>query len=220
MTKTLLYTLIITALSWCSPKKQQLEDENTAPATSSVDMNQQKLRPEQYVTWIQQGSNGLKKEKTINDIIYSAQYKPLPYIICEEERTAQIADSTLRKKTNQLGDMQYYNFKIELKEAQTELIKYGISTTTDYAARVNYFSFDMQRDIKLVQGGDTLPCLLYHYERVYNTGNFGMFSLGFAKGKALNDRTLIFFDHGFNKGIIKFFFAGTDIKNQPQLETI
>jgi hypothetical protein len=117
--------------------------------------------------------------------------------------------------------MQYYNLRIELKDGTGELLKHGATSAADYKGRVNYFAFAMQNDIKLVEGDDTVPCLLFHYERAYDVAPYGTFLLAFPLPKnSKTDRTLIFTDHGFNKGIIKFFYRGADINNQPQLEVI
>src|SRR4029077_4471885 len=79
-----------------------------------------KLPPGEYVRWVQDKENGLKKEKTIENIIFTAQYKPCDYVICEEEQKNSIADSTIKKKRSELEGMQYYNLRIELKDGQGE----------------------------------------------------------------------------------------------------
>ena len=100
------------------------------------------------------------------------------------------------------------------------LLKYDLHSRKEYEDRVNYFAFGMQNDIRLVQGGDTLPCQLFHFERVYDVAPYATFLLAFPLGKDYSsDKTLVLFDHGFNKGILKFFFDGRDIKNVPQVET-
>jgi len=178
-----------------------------------------KLAPSQYVSWIEDKNNGMEKEKKIDDIVFSVQYRPVPYVICEEEKKNEISDSLAKRRSAELSGMQYMNLKIEVP--QGELLKYGLTKNAQYEDRVNYFSFGMQKDIQLVEAGDTLPCLLFHYERVYDIAPYGVFLLAFPKGKdAEGDKTLIFSDNEFNKGIIKFHFEGKDIKKLPQLETI
>ncbi|HTB06440.1 MAG TPA: hypothetical protein VK806_05750 [Bacteroidia bacterium] len=188
---------------------------------SNSQVNNEKLPPAQYVKWVEDEQNGLKKSKTIDDIIYTAQYKPCQYVVCEEEKKMAIADSTIKQEVSELGGMQYMNLKIELKNGSGEFLRYGISTREEYNERVNYFSFGMQKDVQLVDAGDTLPCLLFHYERLYSIAPYGTFLLAFPKGKNIDgDKTLIIFDHVFNTGIVKLFFKGSDLKNTPQLEAI
>lgn len=188
---------------------------------SKIASANEKLVPAQYVRWVEDEQNGLKKEKTIDDIIFSAQYKPAQYVVCEEERKDSITGSEVQKKLGELGGMQYYDLKITLKSGQGELLKYNLSSAEQYQDRVNYFSFGMQKDIQLVDGNDTLPCLLYHYERVYDVAPYGTFILGFAPGKNPKaNKTLLLFDKGFNKGIVKLYFEEKDIEYVPQLQTI
>jgi hypothetical protein len=190
-------------------------------SNNSPDLANEKLSPVNYVKWVEDAQNGLNKEKQIGEMIYSAQYKPYNYVICEQERQPTIADSTVRKDMSQLGNMQYFNLKISLGGGQGELLKYNLSSREEYDGRVNYFAFGMQKDIELVDGSDTLPCLLYHYERIYDVAPSATFLLGFAPGKSSkSDRTLILFDKGFKKGIIKFYFEAKAINILPQLQTI
>ncbi len=181
----------------------------------------EKFAPLSFVKWVEDGTHGLRKGRTFDNFIYTAQYKPWPYIICEEQRKEEIPDSIAKKRLKELNGMQYVDLKIELKEGGGELLKYKLQSPKEYESRINYFSFGMQKDIQLIEGGDTLPCLLFHFERVYNVAPYATFLLAFPLGKDTKaDKTLVFFDHGFNNGIIKFFFDGRDIKNVPQLETL
>jgi hypothetical protein len=220
--KPLLYAIFVLCIASCARSNMDsLSDGSVNDNTPPTNMTQTKLLPEEYVGWVEAKENGLKKEKTIEDIKFTAQYKPYQYVICEEARTNALPDTTFKKKTGELNGMQYYNLRIEVKDGNGELLKYGVASASEYKQRVNYFSFGMQNDIKLVEGNDTLPCLLYHYERAYDVVPYGTFLLAFPLSKNSNsDRTLIFFDRGFNKGIIKFFYRGVDINNQPQLQVI
>lgn len=182
---------------------------------------EQKLSPTDYVAWITDEQHGLKVEKTIDNLVYTAQYKPCNYVICEEERKQEIPDTTVKSKQKELDGMQYIDLKIALKTGQGELLKYNLASVDQYQDRVNYFAFGMQKDIQLVEGRDTLNCLLFHYERVYDLAPYGTFMLGFPLGKEpKGDKTLLIFDHGFNTGIVKLFFDGRGIKYLPQLQTI
>ncbi|MGP8217331.1 MAG: hypothetical protein ACLQQ4_17315 [Bacteroidia bacterium] len=193
-------------------------DQNPTGSTYTSDT---KLVPGEYVKWVENEQNGLKKKREIGDITFYAQYKPLQYIVCEEERKNDIPDTTAKRRASELNGMQYMTLKIALKDGKEELLRYGISSASDYDDRVNYFSFGMQQDLQLVESGDTLPCLLFHYERIFGLAPYATFSLAFAKGKNVNaDKTLILFDHVFNKGLVKFFFKGKDIDAAPQVATI
>jgi hypothetical protein len=180
------------------------------------------LEPKAYVAWVQALENGLKNDKTFDDITFSVQYKPLEYIICMEERKIRIADSIVLRKVNELSDMQYFDLKIALNEGSGELLKYQLSSPQQYSERVNYFAFGLQKDIVLVEGNDTLPCALYHFERAYNVTPSSTFLLGFSSGKnkSPESKTLIIYDRIFNKGMIKMAFDRHDLQKIPKLKTI
>lgn len=183
--------------------------------------NTEQLAPKEYVQWMQDIDNGIKKEKTIDDITFSIQYKPSEYIICIEEKKDQLSDSIVKKKQEELCDMEYYDFTIALAEAQGELLKHDLTTIAEYDERVQYFAFEMQKDIKLIEDGDTIPCSLFHFERTYDIAPYSKFLLGFVKGKNTEpeERILTFYDKVFDKGLIKFTYTNEDFNNIPKLKT-
>jgi hypothetical protein len=183
--------------------------------------NTEQLEPKEYVQWLQDVDNGIKKEKTIDDITFSIQYKPSEYIACIEEKKDQISDSILNEKNEELSDMEYYDLTISLTEGQGELLKHDLTSVAEYDARVQYFAFDMQQDIKLIEDGDTIPCSLYHFERTYDVAPYSKFLLGFVKGKNAEpgERILTFYDKVFDKGLIKFTYTNEDLNNIPKLKT-
>lgn len=175
-----------------------------------------------YVHWVQDMKNGFRKEKSIAGLMFSAQFKPYEYIVCLEEKKRELADSTVIKKVSELTDMQYYNLKISLRDAEGELLKYQLHSAQEYQERVNYFAFGMQHDIQLVEGTDTLPCILYHFERSFDASPVSTLLLGFAIRKQADaqDKTLLVYDRTFNSGLIKFTFSKKDLKNLPKLKTL
>src|ERR1019366_9230680 len=54
------------------------------------------MEVKEYVKWIQDIKNGFKKEKTIDDITFSVQYKPYEYIVCQEERKEELRSEERR----------------------------------------------------------------------------------------------------------------------------
>lgn len=194
---------------------------NTDTIESQIGNDKKKsLAPVEFVKWVKDEYHGLKKEKSVGDIIFSAQYKPVEYVICMEEKSMRIADSVVKKKKLELGDMQYIDFKIAINSGQGELLKYELSSASQYEERVNYFSFKMQDDIKLLNGSDTISCALFHFERAYDVAPYSTFVLGFPlrKDKTKN-LVLVYHDNIFKKGIIKLEFKNSNIKAIPKLKT-
>jgi hypothetical protein len=216
--KTILFFSFITMLfttscTGISGKNKTAEKGNNT--------NNEQLSPKEYVQWLRDVNNGINKEKTIDDITFSIQYKPSEYIVCMEEKKDQLSDSLLKGRQKELTDMEYYDLTIGLASGQGELLKHDLKSTAQYEERVNYFAFNMQHDINLVEDGDTIPCGLYHFERTYDVAPYSKFLLGFVKGKHSKpkERTLAFYDKIFNKGLIKFTYTDEDFNNIPKLKT-
>ncbi len=189
--------------------------------SKSVPQNTKVLDPKSYMAWVRDGDNGLKRDKTVGEITFSIQYKPLEYIVCLEEKKDKIAESLVQQKVSELSDMQYFDLSISLNEGRRELLKYQLSSPQQYNERVNYFAFAMQKDIVLVQGDDTLPCVLYHFERAYDVTPSSTFLLGFSLNRHAHfeDKTLILYDKTFDKGTIKIAFDKDEFTKIPRLKT-
>ena len=222
---TLLFFLSITFFfSSCETQTnvKGFDVESNEASINGSNQTAEKMNPQEYVQWVQNSENGFKKEKTIDDLVFAVQYKPLEYIVCMEERKSELADSIVKKKVSELSDMQYFDLKIMIKNAQGELLKYNLNSQEQYDNRVKYFSFHMQQDIQLIDGNDTIPCSLFHFERAYDITPYSTFLLGFAlsNNSKQEDKTLIVYDKTFNKGLLKFTFKQNELYNLPKIKTI
>jgi len=198
----------------------QAEEVEEMPLSEAI--TREKMTADNYINWVRNPQNGLVKAKTIDDLKFTVQYKPYEYIVYLEERTDKVADTLLKRKVKELEGMQYYDLKILLKNSQQELLKSGLSTREEYEKRVNYFSFHMQQDIQLVDGNDTLPCALYHFERAYDVTPVCTLLLGFRKSEsnAMKPKTLLVYERTFNKGLLKFTFKEKRLQTLPKLLTL
>ena len=200
------------------------ESENAGESVSAdiKDVTNEVLPVSDYVKWVQDFKNGLRKEKKMDDLNFILQYKPAEYIVCMEEREEKMYDTLLKSRVNDLKEMQYYDLKIMLNKEEGELLKYNLSSKEQYEKRVNYFAFRMQDDIQLVEGKDTLPCVLYHFERTYDVAPYCTILVGFNLDtkNIQKQKTFLFHDRTFNKGLLKFTFKENKLTNLPKLETI
>ncbi len=171
--------------------------------------------PEKLIRFVDNEENGYLKNKTIENIKYSSFLKPIEYLLAQK----RISENNPAVKSSDFEDLQYFDLRIEVKDFKMEFIKYDIETPEQYEERVKYCAFDMQNNIKLIDGNDTLSCLLYHYERAFNVVPYGHFILGFENKnkKLIETKTLCFEDKLFNKGMIKFTYAPQTIAKQPVL---
>jgi hypothetical protein len=166
--------------------------------------------------------HGLLKSKQIDEVTYSAKYKPVDYIIAMETRDEKLTRAIYKEKHDELSGLQYFDLRIEIDKANGELLKYALRSGSQYESRVTYLAFDIKNDIKLVDGNDTLECVMSHFERVYDIVPYATILLGFKDtgGNLMHEKTLVFHDKLFGKGIIKFTFLPADLQTIPQLEVI
>ena len=107
---------------------------------------------------------------------------------------------------------QYYSLLLKLKENK-DFLK-TVASGRSYDEILQYTAFYMQNDFKLIQGNQTLPCVLYHMDRTYGLSNEVKVQLVFEKGSDLKaDRTILFDDQLSGNGIVGFTIKSIDIEN-------
>ena len=185
--------------------------------------SEQALPPVEYVRWVKDPAHGLVQTKTINALEFTAQYKPLDFVVAQEERTPTLAQSVLEAKKEALGDHHlYYNFRIKNTEGQLSPVGSGASSDLEYQRRLGYFTFDIQQDLYLLHGQDTFPCTLFQFVRSYDVAPYVEFALGFQKPAQTTihkDITFVFEDRILGVGPTKLRFDQTAFTNTPAIKT-
>lgn len=180
------------------------------------------LSPKQYVNYIREETNGLNVSKQVGDYEFRLLYKPYEYIALMQDKDENISRQQLDQKIKPMKGLQYFTLTIRTKSGQ-ELMREGISEETEYYDRLDYLVSYMQNDLSLIDGNDTLPCVLYHFERNYNTGPDNNLLLGFdipANKNTGRDKTLVLEDQVLGTGKIMIRIAGNDINRIPQLQLL
>lgn len=176
------------------------------------------LQPGDYISWMETEDNGFIKSKTIENLEYKIQYKPTTYVAV---KNAKGDADVFSKEMKELGDLQYFTFQIKALTGQQSPLKYNLRTEEEYYERIKYFSFDIQRDLKIIEGNDTLNCVLSLFERTYNISPTSTFSLAFEKSKSTEvefDKEFLYRDRVFNAGPIRLQIEEEDIKDIPELK--
>lgn len=204
--------LFIPFLTACVPG---ISEEPTSPIVLNKKKPNYFSKPEKLVEFIDNSANGFIKTKTIDAITYSAILKPVDYLLAQKK----IEEQNPNLKKSDFEDLQYFDLRIKIEDFHKEFIKYDLKSEQQYQERVQYCAFQMQKDIKLIDGLDTLDCVLYHYERAFDIIPFGHFILGFEprKDAMVATKTLFFYDQLFNNGIIKFTFSPEIMVREPML---
>jgi hypothetical protein len=179
------------------------------------------LDPQNYMAWCENKENGLIADKQIGNFSFSAFYKTNAYQALKESIDLDSLNETEFNKTlNEYGDMQYFSFRITDTKGNQELLKTNLKSESEYYARIEYLSFKMQDNFKLIDGTDTLKCSLYHFERVYGLAPYATFVLGFPKSKTseINGKSLVYEDNLFNNGLIYLNIDKETLTNLPKLK--
>jgi hypothetical protein len=172
-----------------------------------------------YIKWVESEDHELQVSKEIDGFSFSLQYKPVPYIILMENNGKFPGLTDFAKRREELGGMQYYTLRVS-SDKDHDLLRAGIRDDNEYYSRLEYFTSIMQNDIELVDGDDTLACVLYHYERSYNLSPKSSFVLGFENNperKNDGERTFIFHDQVFGIGTVKLSISEDNIISTPAL---
>jgi hypothetical protein len=192
------------------------EDENIDPLlTLAKEAPVTFSEPAKLIAFVDDKQNGFVKTKSIGNITYSAILKPIDYMLSQK----QLQENNMTLSKDDFEDLQYFDLCIKVEDFHQEFIKYNLQSAGQYQQRVSYCAFDMQKDIKLVDGKDTLACMLYHYERAFDVAPYGHFILAFEpdKNKTVTVKTLVFYDRLFNNGTIKFTFPPKIMVKEPTL---
>jgi hypothetical protein len=174
------------------------------------------LDKQAYVNWVLNPNNGLVKEKQIGEYGLELQYRPLELIVLTENNGVQVDVMELR--CEELSVSQYFNLKLKSKDPLLKVMDIGNQDEQDYYAKLDYFTNGIQADLKLIDGSDTLNCMISVFERTYDLAPYVTFALAFDnKGQNTGDKTLYFNGDKLGLGPVYLKIEGEEIKNTPNL---
>lgn len=185
-----------------------------------------KLSSEEYVNyWVNLDTRSdFVKSKKIAEFNYTLKYLPLEFLISNDlgkTNPSQVQIDSL--KTSYEG-MEYYELKISIDDFKNETIKYQLQDMGQYQNRLSYVSFSMQNDITMVVNQERIaPCKLYHFERTFGLAPYMKVLIGFSKEDMSNnitERTIVFNDNLFNKGLIKFNWSSQKLLETPKITVL
>jgi hypothetical protein len=175
--------------------------------------------PADYMRYVEDAGNGLRIEKKMGQVKFTAQYKPYEYILLKETKARPNTEEELQTNLKELSGYEYITFNIGAVSGKSSPIEKK-DNNSEYFQRLSYCTSELQNDFLLIDGDDTLPCKMYQFERNYGMGPSNNILLGFQqkKPKEIHDKTLLFFDRLFQSGLLKFNIRASDIKQVPYLK--
>jgi hypothetical protein len=175
------------------------------------------LNDKEYVNWMDSDQNKTCMVKEIGDFEFTILYKPIDYVIALENRGKNYSNDSILKRKKELEGFQYYTFKIKsLKD--NEFIRTGILSENEYYERLEYFVSTAQDNMMILEGKDTIPCAMYHFERNYGISPYSKMVLSFEERDSLNmnDKIFIYNDKKLGVGKIAIKINASDIKDLPK----
>jgi hypothetical protein len=171
----------------------------------------------EYVLWVENKENGLRKEVTSGDFTYIFQFKPTDYIICKERRDA---DTATAHRMAQLEHTLWFNLYLKPKDSRKNPLKDKVSGLDEYNQRLSYFLSDAARNFSLEYDGKEMEEIGYYFENNYGLTPMDVMVVGFRipDPDPQKDFTISYADELFRNGIVKAGFSGKTIKNIPTLK--
>ncbi|MCI5059422.1 MAG: hypothetical protein MRY83_25135, partial [Flavobacteriales bacterium] len=163
--------------------------------------------------------NNLIKTKEVGELAFTISYLPHEYLALKEMGN-QIDNEKLKKSMENYSELVYFQIQITNPQQQSELLKYNLSNADEYDARIKYYAFDADKDIKISQSEGTTACAISHFERNFDVVPHIRLLAAFEMNKLQLNEDIIFEfqDNVFNKGIIKVKFDPISQINLPNLE--
>ena len=179
--------------------------------------DKKELTKEAYTKEINEKKNGFFTKK-INKVEYMLLYKPLDYMIINENKNRDISSLEMDSLRKEYGSMEYYTLEINIEDFKDEILKYKILSPVDYNERVDYYAFKFQNDISMEQDGKKYLCKAYHFERNYGLSPKAKFILAFDKMDDKKNRTIEINEKYLGSGIIKYTITPEDLEKLPILK--
>ncbi|MEM0941026.1 MAG: hypothetical protein AAF600_11370 [Bacteroidota bacterium] len=178
------------------------------------------LSEEDLYSFIQDGRNGLIKEKKIGKVMIKVFYRPNDFLVWQElegeSDTSKIKNALKRYDT-------YFYFMMQLSVGQKDAL-YGLSTNQmEFNDRLQTLSFRMNQFVNLTTSDqDTIPVADFYYSRMFGFSKtndllfvFNNEQIGDSEWISLNTK-----EFGFKTGRQSFRFDVGNIESAPRLEEL
>lgn len=139
-----------------------------------------KLDPKSYTQWVLNPKNGLQSKSAVGPYDFIINYLPSEYMILKEANGRTMDRKEFSRKRQELKNTEYYSLLINLNNGKKNVVKSLVDDTKIPASdMVKYLAYDLQHDIKLVSGVDTLKCKFLHFEETYEVTSYARFLAAF-----------------------------------------
>ena len=205
MKKNSLYIILFLSLTWygCTKPEISLPEPQKDHEGKTYFENKEEL-----LTWVNASENTYRTKK-LGDFEFSLK-RLSPDIMALQELQGNTSDKqAFEEAKSHYTGLIYYRLNISNNQFHRELLKYNLSGSDEYTDRVAYCSFQINRDLYLTNGRDTVPCAIHEFERTFNIESGLNFVVAFPVIDLNRDHTVVLQDQLFDNGIVKFSFGKT-----------
>lgn len=176
------------------------------------------LSPKEMVRWIEDEKNGYKQVVEKGDIKLVIQERPLVYRLCIENRGIITKEHLKEIKKNENCDgLLQFHLKISTADELTPLLLYNVADESEYFDRLRYYTSEVEQDLMLINGADTVYPVLCLFERNYHLAPYNTLTFAFEKPENLKKKyQLVYNEMVFNKTPISFLISNN--KKKPKLK--
>lgn len=178
---------------------------------------QKQLDAKDYIKYVSNPENGLRKDQLIGDFELSLMYQPVEYAIAKQIDLGKLPADFEKEKDKYKGSSDNFQFRIKLLSGGN-ILRYKQNQEFNENTRINHFSFLVKEDFKILTSSDTFPCKLSHYSRNYNLTPTVDLTLVFEELDKNTDWQIVYNDKQFGLGTVKFILKEKDITNIPLLK--
>lgn len=175
------------------------------------------LSPKDYVHYIENPGNGLLVKEEVNGVNYELQYQPTDYCVMQEKRSFSVPGDEFAQLRKRFSGLEHYVLRIKSKDMDSLVNK--MDDTAKYKKGITeYFDFGIQKDIKLIEGKDTVPCSICQADANTGISEYYTFSMGFPANHFEGDRYFVFMNKILKTGNVKLAITDKSMKSLPALK--
>src|SRR5690606_37061723 len=88
---------------------------------ASNSQHPKRLKPTEYVQWVESVESGLQSMVSEGDFDFIATFRPKDYMILKENRDNQMTKKDFKTRQDELHNVQYYSFFIALNNGKNNV---------------------------------------------------------------------------------------------------
>lgn len=179
-----------------------------------------KLQGSDYLKYLNDNSNGLKKEVRLKDLTYTFLYKPIEYIAYKEMQNGMHDSASCRNRISDLSKTIWFNVYIKSTTGTDNPLKRNVDGLDEYNYRLQYFLTKAAQNFTLYYGDKgSMNNVSYHFENNYGLTPMDVIVIGFEipDDKPVEDIVLEYEDVLFNNGPLKVKITKNTLNQIPEL---